>query len=117
MQTTISSCHSTPSTPEPQAAGQSLPENSSVNPGAVKETVARYIIEHQKIPLSLRTVLKLTNEACLSLLKKIPSGGTESEKEAIHRMVEEMIYPDLPGVKLQEIDDLFQRPPPGSKEA
>ncbi|MGI2030002.1 hypothetical protein [Endozoicomonas acroporae] len=112
MQTTISSCHNTPSAPEPQAAGQPLPENISVNSGAVKETVSRYIIEHQKIPLSLRTVLKLTSEACLSLLKKIPSGGTVSEKkEAIHRMVEEMIYPDLPSVKLQEIDDLFKRLP------
>lgn len=112
MQTIINcSYHNPPSTPEPLTAGQSLPVNNTVNASAVKEIVSQYIIEHRKIPLRLRNVLNLTDKACLSLLIKIPPSGTELEKkEAINQIVEQMISPNLPGVKLQAIDDIFQRP-------
>lgn len=101
-----------PSVPEPQATDQSLPENTVARLDAVKKNISRYITQHRKIPLPLRTVLNLPSETCLSLLRKIPQGGTAPEKtEAINHIVDTMISLDLTDDQLQAIDRIIQRPP------
>lgn len=97
--------------PGSSTADQAPIENNSVKPSDVKKHISQYFLQHRKIPLRLRTVLNLTDNACLSLLKHIPKGGTIVEKtEAIHHIVDTIISSDLTNDQLRTINDLVQQP-------